>query len=41
MNYWVNKDDMCMKYYEYFIFTIIFSFPYLLLYFYKSIHFPN
>ena len=31
MNYWVDNNDMCMKYYEYFVFTIIVSFPYLLL----------
>ena len=37
MNYSVNFDDMCMKSDEHFIFTIIFSFPYLLLYFFSNL----
>ena len=41
MNYWVNIDNMCMKYHEYFLFAIIFRFPHLLLYFCKSFRIPN
>ena len=41
MNYWVNFDDMCMKYHEYFLFTIIFKIPHLLLSICKSFHIPN